>query len=174
MRKTLSILLTTAALLGNPNIANCEDSASHRVTMSVQPMRILYVNENEDIIGVRILSDGVNFPEDKIIVYKNGSRTFLDDKIKSQYYTYLSNPEIAQIDWSNKPGLRYYPTDPQALKDFEAKRQESISNGTFTPTTNETLEDGVLYYTVTEDQNSILDGTFKPAIKGTLETITEQ
>jgi len=151
-KKGLVALVAAVALLGSSNMAYCGPTASNKIEIKINipALRVLYANEAEDIIGIGFLGGGTDFSESDIDVFMGKSKVPLNDKIREQYYTYLTHPEIAGINWNQNKGWHYYAINPQALEDFNAKLQSSILNNTFKATASETLENGTLYLTIIE------------------------
>ncbi len=82
----------------NPQTANASgNTAKQRVTITIPPIRALYIDGSETIIAV--FSNVPSIADEKLQVFANGSPAVLTDKILTQYKELQPRVNWNKIGW---------------------------------------------------------------------------
>jgi len=82
----------------NPQTANASrNTAAQRVTITIPPIRALYIDENKTIIAV--FSNVPTISEGKLQVFANGSPAALTDEILTQYKKLQPKVNWNKVGW---------------------------------------------------------------------------
>jgi hypothetical protein len=82
----------------NPQAADASgNTARQKVTVTVLPIRALYIDDNNTIIA--IFSNVPTITEEKLQVFANGLPTALTDKILAQYKMLQARVDWRKVGW---------------------------------------------------------------------------
>jgi len=82
----------------NPQTANASgNTATQRVTITIPPMRALYIDGNKTIIA--IFSNVPTIAEEKLQVFANGSPAMITEKIFTQYKELQPKVNWNKVGW---------------------------------------------------------------------------
>jgi len=85
----------------NPQTANASgNTATQRVTVTIPPIRALYIDENKTITA--IFSNVPNITEEKLQVFANGAPAMITDEILAQYRDLQPKVNWKKIGWVYK------------------------------------------------------------------------
>jgi len=82
----------------NPQTANASgNTATQRVSVTIPPMRALYIDGNKTIIA--IFSNVPTISEEKLQVFANGSPAMITEKILTQYKELQPKVNWNKVGW---------------------------------------------------------------------------